>query len=144
MKQTVVLASGIFDLLHPGHLYFLLEAKRLGDKLVVVVASDKTVRRQGKRPLFSQADRLQLVQAIEFVDEAVIGQPGSSLASLKEVNPDIIALGYDQWPDTKQLIVKLRRLGFKGTIVRVGRYKDFSSSKLKAYARHQQGNQSKV
>lgn len=129
--MRIILASGVFDLLHPGHLYYLSQARQLGDRLIVVVTSDATCRRQNKKPLFSQTDRLQLVKALSFVDEAVIGHQGKELESILDLNPDVIAIGYNQWQDIDKLGQKLSRLGWKGEILRIGKYGAYSSSKFK-------------
>lgn len=96
----VVLASGVFDLLHVGHVKFLEAAKKAGGpdaQLVVIIATDKTVeRRKGKRPVVPQEQRRALVGALRVVDRAILGSEDFSMANiLKRVKPDVIALGYD-------------------------------------------------
>jgi FAD synthetase len=97
----VVLATGAFDLLHPGHLKFLEASKRQGgakSKLIVIVARDATVRlRKGRSPILSEQERLQLVSALKIVDKAMLGHPKLDLLGiLREVKPDIVGVGYDQ------------------------------------------------
>jgi FAD synthetase len=101
VKQKVVLTTGAFDILHLGHMLMLRDAKRLGgprSKLVVVVASDKTVRRnKGRQVIFTASDRKKMVEFLKPVDEALIGyDPISFEKVLKKVKPDIVAFGYDQ------------------------------------------------
>ena len=76
-KKTVVLASGVFDLLHLGHVKFLEEAKKTGGKnaeLIVIVARDSTVdETKGRKPIMSEAQRRALVESLKVVDEAVLG-----------------------------------------------------------------------
>ena len=93
-----VMAVGVFDLLHAGHLHYLEQAKSLGDELVVVVAHDDTVRTQKHEPVTSQDLRCRMVRGLKPVDDAIVGNPPGTpiFEILKIVNPDIIALGYDQ------------------------------------------------
>ena len=100
-KGKIVLATGVFDLLHLGHLRFLEESKRKGgpkSKLVVVVARDKTVRRRkGRGPIYPEDQRRELVSALRVVDRAILGHEEFDLLGiLKEVRPDIVCVGYDQ------------------------------------------------
>ena len=100
-KGRIVLATGVFDLLHLGHLRFLEESKRKGgpgSKLVVVVARDKTVRRRkGGGPVYPEDQRRALVGALRVVDSAILGHEQFNLLGiLKEVRPDIVCVGYDQ------------------------------------------------
>lgn len=95
-KKTTVLAAGVFDILHLGHIHFLAHAKSLGDRLVVVVGSDQIARKAGKRPVHNEKERLAMIQAIGVVDKAVVGNRKDMLATLKKINPDIVFLGYDQ------------------------------------------------
>ena len=96
--MTRVLAVGVFDLLHAGHLHYMEQAKSLGDYLVVVVAHDDTVRKRKHEPVTGQELRRRMVEGLKPVDEAVIGNPPDVpiFDILPEVKPDIIALGYDQ------------------------------------------------
>ena len=96
--MTRVLAVGVFDLLHAGHLHYMEQAKSLGDYLVVVVAPDDTVRKRKHEPVTGQELRRRMVEGLKPVDEAVIGNPPDVpiFDILPEVKPDIIALGYDQ------------------------------------------------
>lgn len=93
-----VMAVGVFDLLHAGHLHYVEQAKRLGDELVVVVAHDDTVRKQKHEPITSHELRCRMVSGLKPVDTAMVGNPPTSpiFDILDVVKPDIIALGYDQ------------------------------------------------
>jgi len=93
-----VMAVGVFDLLHAGHLHYVEQAKALGDELVVVVAHDETVRKQKHEPVTNQELRCRMVQGLKPVDTAIIGNPPTMpiYEILESVKPDIIALGYDQ------------------------------------------------
>jgi len=93
-----VMAVGVFDLLHAGHLHYMEQAKSLGDHLIVVVAHDDTVRKRKHEPVTGQDLRRRMVEGLKPVDEAVIGNPPEVpiFDILPKVNPDVIALGYDQ------------------------------------------------
>ena len=90
-----VMATGTFDLLHLGHIYYLREAKKLGDQLAVVVATDSTVRRLKHEPINSEQIRLELIKELKIVDEAFIGYEEDMFEIVNEIKPDIIALGFD-------------------------------------------------
>ena len=93
----IVLAGGVFDIIHPGHISTLNAAKALGDVLVVVVATDNTaVKMKKRRPLHSQEQRKELVNSLKVVDLCLIGQEDDIFKTVNLVKPQIIALGYDQ------------------------------------------------
>jgi len=96
----VVLAGGVYDVLHLGHLAALTEAKKLGDVLVVVVATDVTVETlKERKPLFPEEDRRALVEGLKPVDVAILGYEDVGFGFeqiLAEVKPDVVAFGYDQ------------------------------------------------
>lgn len=138
-KGKLVVASGVFDLLHYGHVKYLEEAKKIGGedaKLIVIVARDSTVRRlKGKNPIISEDQRRALVEALKPVDIALLGYEDLSFEkAIEKVMPDIIAVGYDQdyiWNEL-QSIVKERKLGVK--VVRIEKFGSEelnSSSKIK-------------
>ena len=93
-----VMAVGVFDLLHAGHLHYVEQAKSLGDELIVVVAHDDTVRKQKHEPVTNQDLRRRMVLGLKPVDDAIIGNPPTVpiFEILEVVKPDVIALGYDQ------------------------------------------------
>ena len=117
-----VMAVGVFDLLHAGHLHYLEQAKSLGTHLTVVVAHDDTVRIRKHEPVTNHDLRRRMVEGLKPVDEAIIGNsPNVSIFQiLPVVNPDIIALGYDQEHAEDSIRIKLDELGFdKITVTRV-------------------------
>ena len=95
-----VMAVGVFDLLHAGHLHYMEQAKSLGDHLTVVVAHDDTVRMRKHEPVTGQELRRRMVNGLKPVDDAIIGNPPEVpiFDILPVVQPDVIALGYDQEP----------------------------------------------
>tara|TARA_Y100000766_G_scaffold210193_1_gene181827 strand:- start:1208 stop:1705 length:498 start_codon:yes stop_codon:yes gene_type:complete len=96
--MTKVMAVGIFDLLHAGHLHYVEQAKSLGEELVVVIAHDETVRKQKHEPVTGQDLRRRMVEGLKPVDKAIVGNPPGVpiFEILKQIDPDLIALGYDQ------------------------------------------------
>lgn len=125
-----VLTFGTFDGVHLGHKSFLAQAKQLGDKLVVVVALDKTVKEvKNKIPKYNQTERLSAIKSLELVDDAVLGNSDDKYKIIKEVKPDIIALGYDQKVFTAGLSDKLLECGINAKIVHL---KPFEPDKYKS------------
>ena len=133
------MATGVFDILHPGHLRFLAESKRRGGpgaRLVVVVARDETVlRRKGRKPILSEKERLQMISALRVVDRAVLGHKHLDMIGfLREIRPSIVSVGYDQ-NDIKSSVEKLikqEKLGIRVVqIRRFGPPTHNSSTKLK-------------
>jgi len=114
-----VMASGVFDILHPGHLHFLEEARKLGDELVVVVATDNTVRQRKHEPITPQDMRLKMIAALRIVDKAVLGHDGDMFKIVEEMKPDIIALGFDQAHREEEICSELARRGLKIKVVRM-------------------------
>ena len=135
-----MLATGVFDLLHLGHLRFLEESKKKGgpgSKLVVVIARDKTVlRRKGKGPVVPEDQRRELVAALRVVDQAILGREEIDLLGiLKEVKPDIVCVGYDQDAIRVAVTGLVRREELPVRVVRIRRFGPLgfnSSSKLKS------------
>ncbi len=119
-----VMATGVFDLLHVGHLHYLNEAKKLGNELVVVVATDSTVRRRKHEPVTPEGMRLEIVRSLKSVDKAYLGGEGDMFAIVKEIRPDVIALGYDQEFDERALEAELRKRGIEAKVVRLSRFED--------------------
>jgi FAD synthetase len=114
-----VMATGVFDLLHPGHLFFLEEARKLGDELVVVVARDATAKRLKQEPFVPEHLRLKMVQALKPVDRAMLGSPTDIYQTVVDVRPDLIALGYDQIWDSKEVEAECARRGVTVRVVRL-------------------------
>lgn len=131
-KRPLVLAAGVFDLLHLGHVRFLEEAKRAGGasaELIVIVARDENVaRRKGEKPVMSEDQRRALVESLEVVDEAILGYRDFTIEKvIDKVRPDIIALGHDQ--EAIERIVK-RTLADRGLKIRVVRIQKFGEDEL--------------
>jgi len=115
-RVRTVLTTGAFDIIHPGHVRLLEKAKALGGKgsqLVVVLATDETVRRNKKRePVFGERARMKLVASLKPVDEVLVGfRPFSFGKVLKHVRPDIVVFGHDQQELRKQFLRFCRERG---------------------------------
>jgi FAD synthetase len=95
-KPRTVLVGGVFDLLHLGHIHFFQEAKRHGDRLVVVVATDRTAQRLKHTTIIPGEMRVELLNALEVVDQAILGDEKDMYRSVEMIKPDVIVLGYDQ------------------------------------------------
>jgi len=138
-KKRVVLASGVFDLLHLGHVKFLEEAKKAGGKdaeLIVIIARDSTVEKnKGRKPIMPENQRRALVESLKVVDEAVLGFEEFDIGDVIErIKPDVIALGYDQADMEKhvQEYVDKHKLNVK--VIRIGKFEEDaldSSSKIR-------------
>jgi len=114
-----VVATGVFDIIHLGHVHFLEKAKDLGDELVVIVARDKTAHKMKHEPITPEGMRVELVQSLKPVDRAVLGYEDDMYRIISEVRPDIIALGYDQKFNEKELDKELKKRGLSVRIVRL-------------------------
>ena len=105
-----VMAQGTFDILHPGHLHYLRESRKLGDELYVVIGRDS--RMSERKDLFMHEEaRRQVVDALAVVDEAILGSEGSIFETVARVDPDIITLGHDQEFDPAELEATLAEHG---------------------------------
>ena len=116
------MATGVFDLLHPGHVHFLAEARKLGDELVVVVARDSTAHKFKHEPITSEESRLRMVASLKAVDRAVLGREGSIYEILPEIRPDVIVLGFDQIHNEEEILAECRRRGLPTKVVRLPRF----------------------
>ena len=120
-----VMATGVFDILHLGHLHFLQEATRLGDELVVVVARDSTVEKAKHQPVMSQEMRVELIGALRMVDRAVLGHERNHFDIVEELDPDIIAIGYDQFHSEDRIHAELVKRGLDH--IRIVRLRKFDN-----------------
>lgn len=133
-KGKIVVASGVFDVVHIGHIKYLKKAKQIAGKngvLLVVLARDKLVEKtKGKKPLINEKERKEIIESLRFVDKVILGPSKTNVEEgvkevIKRYKPSVIVLGYDQewlkeitqkitsseptWRSIK--IVKLRRYG---------------------------------
>lgn len=131
--MTTVMCFGTFDTLHPGHLYFLRECKKYGDKLIVVIAKESTVEKvKGKKPKYSERERKEHIQDLKLASKVVLGYEADPYEIIEELNPDVICLGYDQDSFSENLKEILEKRGMTPRIMRMRPYREYmyKSSKL--------------
>ena len=130
----VVLAGGVFDIIHPGHIHTLRAAKALGNVLIVVIATDQTAQKMKHRlPLHNMELRRDLVNSLLMVDHAVIGYEGDIFKTVALVKPDIIALGYDQIHQEKFITDGCKKINVNASIARLqSPIPDIKSSKIES------------
>ncbi|PKG32744.1 FAD synthase [Methanoregula sp.] len=131
MTGTRIVATGTFDILHPGHLFYLEESKKLGDELWVIVARDSNVKHK-PRPVIPEDHRLAMVQALKPVDHALLGDKTDMFRPIEEIRPEIITIGFNQLFNEQKLEDQLRARSIASRIVRIGKYidGDLCSSRL--------------
>lgn len=138
-RCKVVLASGVFDLLHLGHVKYLEEAKKAGGKntkLIVIIARDSTVEKnKGRKPIMPENQRRTLVESLKVVDEAVLGIEKFDIENVVEtIKPDVIALGYDQSHLEKRVKEYVEKNHLNIKVIQVGKFEAEeldSSSKIR-------------
>jgi FAD synthetase len=118
-----VVATGTFDLLHPGHLFYLEHSKKLGDELTVIVARDANVKHKPK-PIIPEEQRRRIVAALRCVDHAILGDATDMFRPIQEIRPDIITIGFNQHFNEVKLQEQLAARGLSAKIVRIGKYGD--------------------
>lgn len=114
-----VMTTGVFDLLHPGHIAMLEEAAKLGDELVVVIARDESAAKEKHMPITPEEHRRRMVEALKPVSRAVLGHRGDYYRIVEELRPDVIALGYDQKYDEAKVAATCASRGVPCKVVRL-------------------------
>jgi D-beta-D-heptose 7-phosphate kinase/D-beta-D-heptose 1-phosphate adenosyltransferase len=126
----VVFTNGVFDLLHPGHIRYLTDARALGDALIVGINSDRSVRanKGPSRPINPEDERAELVAALESVDAVTVFDEDTPHAVIAAVQPDVLVKGADWGADNivGRDIVDARG----GKVVRMPLAEGFSSTAL--------------
>ena len=129
--MTVVFTNGVFDILHPGHVRYLKAARALGDKLIVAINSDRSVRALGKgpnRPINPEHERAEVLRALACVDEVVIFDESDPHAIISKIQPDILVKGAD-WAEDAVIgrdVVEARG----GKVVRIALAEGYSTSTI--------------
>jgi FAD synthetase len=108
--MTRVCAQGTFDLLHPGHVHYLTEARSMGDSLHVVVARETNVTHKPD-PILDARQRRDVVAALDAVDHARLGHAEDIFVPIEDIDPDVIALGHDQHHDDERIAAALADRG---------------------------------
>lgn len=119
------MATGTFDIIHPGHGYYLQESKNLGGKdakLLVVVARDSTVRSRKRVPIVNEEQRMEVVKMLKPVDEAYLGSTTDMFQIVEDLKPDIISIGSDQNFDLEELRDELKKRNLKSEVVKITGY----------------------
>jgi len=126
-----IIATGTFDILHPGHLFFLSESRKLGDELWVIVARNNNIHHK-PLPVVPEEQRLKMIQGLKCVDHAILGDKDDMFKPIREIQPDIITLGYNQYFDERDLKKKLLEQGIHADVIRIKAYNEskFSSSSM--------------
>lgn len=133
--MKIVIIFGTFDIIHPGHIHFLWQAKKHGDFLIAVIGRDQTVKKiKGRSPKNKELKRLTNLKNLKIAEKVILGSLKDKLAAIKKYKPDIICLGYDQKYFTYNLKRELKKINLaKIKIIRLKSYKPekYKSSLLK-------------
>ena len=127
---TVVFTNGVFDLLHPGHVRYLQDARALGDALIVGINSDRSVHanKGPERPITPERERAEILQALECVDAVAIFDEDTPAEIVKRIHPDVLVKGADWGPDN---IVGRETVEARGgRVVRMPLLEGYSTSEL--------------
>lgn len=141
-KESIVMISGGFDPIHIGHIRYMKEAKKLGDKLVVALNNDNWLRKKKGKEFMGELERREIIEAISFVDKVVIScheendEDKSVCREIKKIKPDIFANGGDRFADNIPEFQLCKSMGIK-MIFNVGRGGKIRSSSdlLKDYSK---------
>ncbi|MCZ0861155.1 MAG: FAD synthase [Methanocorpusculum sp.] len=114
-----VVATGTFDILHPGHLFYLEESRKLGDELWVVVARERNVVHK-PRPVVPEEQRLMMIAGLRCVDHAILGDMEDMFRPIAEIDPEVVTLGFNQGFSEERLVSQMRERGIRADVVRVG------------------------
>ena len=131
-----VLATGTFDILHPGHLLYLEEAKKLGDELFVIVGRDVTVKKRKRTPIIPEEQRLKMISALRVVDKAILGSEKDIYEPLYTIKPDVITIGYDQDFNEGDLERELKKRGFNLKVIRIKKHNSNAFCKAEEIIKH--------
>lgn len=123
MSARRVVATGTFDILHPGHVYYLEESRKLGNELFVIVARDANVKHK-PHPIIPEDQRLEMVAALKPVDHAILGDRTDMFRPIEEISPDIITIGFNQMFSEMNLEEQLRARNLTPRVVRIGKCPD--------------------
>ncbi len=129
--HTIVFTNGVFDILHPGHVRYLGDARALGDLLIVGVNSDRSVRALAKapnRPVNGEAERAEVLGALGSVDAVVIFDEDTPHAIISALQPDVLVKGAD-WGENAIVgrdVVEARG----GRVVRIALAEGYSTTNI--------------
>ncbi len=127
-KHHRILVFGTFDIIHPAHLRFLTEARVATNcpdcELVVVLSRDSSIERiKGRKPIFSEEQRLKLISGLRLVDYACLGNEGTDhFRIILDIEPDYIVLGYDQLLEERPLHEFIQRHQLQTKVLRLPKF----------------------
>jgi len=120
MTTKRIVVAGTFDILHPGHVFLITEAAKLGEVIVVVARDGNVMHAKGHSVIVPEEQRLFMVQALKGVSKAILGNPGLDfLAIIEELDPDILLLGPNQKMSIEQVQEELEHRGVKTKVMRL-------------------------
>jgi rfaE bifunctional protein nucleotidyltransferase chain/domain len=131
LGKRVVFTNGVFDLLHPGHVRYLREARQLGDGLIVAVNSDRSARSLAKgpgRPINPDVERAEVLAALECVDATVIFDEPTPHEIVSAIQPDVLVKGAD-WAEGTIVGADIVE-GRGGRVVRIALAEGFSTTAI--------------
>ena len=125
MTAKRIVVAGTFDILHPGHVFLISEAAKLGEVIVVIARDENVVHAKGHPVIVPEQQRLFMVQALKGVSKAILGKPGLDfLAIVSELEPDVLLLGPNQKMSVEQVQEEVVRRGLKTRVMRLERLFD--------------------
>ncbi len=127
VKPIIVLTGGKFNKIHPGHIELLKYAKKLGNKLIVVLANDENNNRPYAIPA---KERKKLLEKFQIADEIVVGDTKNFFAVVEKYEPDMIVIGYDQ-KLPKQVEERLKKHKKKIKVMKAEKFGEYRSSTWK-------------
>ncbi len=123
MTMREVMAFGAFDGIHTGHLHYMRESRKLGDRLVVVIARDESEWKFPRRFDIPELERKRLVESLGIADTVVLGSRTDALERIRERRPAVVAIT-DYSPIDKEVLQReLRHGGLEAKVVRIKRYR---------------------
>ncbi len=138
-NDRIVFTNGCFDIIHPGHVAYLHEAKQLGHRLIIGVNTDSSVRRLDKspeRPYNNELARMSVLAALQCVDAVILFDEETPLELISNLKPDVLVKGGDYNPEqidplAKDYIVGSREIKqWGGSVIQLGFLEGFSTTSL--------------
>ena len=117
--MIIFVATGTFDMLYPGHLFYLEESRKLGDELWVIVARERNVVHK-PRPIVPEEQRLKMISGLRCVDHALLGDMEDMFRPIADIDPEVVTLGFTQKYSEEKLIARTRARGIRADVVRIG------------------------
>ena len=125
MTNKKIVIAGTFDILHPGHVFLIAEAAKLGKVTVIVAQDENVLRAKGRPTIVPQEQRLFMVQAMKGVSKAILGKSGPDFISIiEELHPDILLLGPNQDISLEEVQKRLEQRELKTRVMRLDRFFD--------------------